>query len=300
MAYSLTTQVDRLLQKAGLEDIKPHGTPMIHRAHQHMTKGGCPTSEEEIAACDEWRGRYTTLVCAGLWLAIYAPEISFAVAYLARFLKNPGPKMWGAAKIFAGYLKSRRDLRYYLRRSSPGAKSNVELKGEIQQRSGVLLSSAADAPHNGNGDGATTIGYLLKIGDSVVLARALKLKHVTLSTNESELSAQTECGRDVLSVRFLLSELGLEQRGPTTMECDSHGAIAVADRRSPTHRTKHIRLRDMWIRQLVANGHAKLIYTRAESMLADPLSKAAPGPLFSKTRTRLLLLPEVSTRRTLL
>ena len=153
------------------------------------------------------------------------------------------------------------------------------------------LSTAADAAHNDNGDGTTTIGYLIRIGRSVIMARTLKLKHVTLSTNESELSAQTECGRDLVSFRALLAELGFKQTGPTPMECDSTGAIAVAVRQAATSRSKHIMLRDKWIRQLVASGLAVMVYRSTNRLLAGPLSKPVPGPLFARTRTEMLLSP---------
>ena len=82
------------------------------------------------------------------------------------------------------------------------------------------------------------------------------------------------------------------------MGCDSAGAIAVAERRSPTNRTKHIRLRDKWVRQLVSSGAAVLKYRRTSELLADVLSKPVPGPLFTKTRREMLLLstafPEAS------
>ena len=210
---------------------------------------------------------------------------------MSRFLKNPGPKMWGAAKIFAGYLRSRRSVRYHLRRSLPVPGSGDVTMGAYLQTQ-PTLSTAADAAHNDNGDGTTTIGYLIRIGRSVIMARTLKLKHVTLSTNESELSAQTECGRDLVSFRALLAELGFAQTGPTPMECDSKGAISVAQRQSPTSRTKHIMLRDKWIRQLVASRLAVMVYRRTDQLLAGPLSKPVPGPLFARTRSEMLLTSE--------
>ena len=95
------------------------------------------------------------------------------------------------------------------------------LTAHLQRKPTAELNSSADASHNDNADGTTTIGYLLRYGNSVILARTLKLKHVTLSTNESELSAQTECGRDIVSFRHLLTELGGAPTGPTVMDCDS-------------------------------------------------------------------------------
>ena len=294
MAYSIETPIDRLLQRVELADVKPSGVPMLHRANVDITKADQPTSATDKAEAELFKGKYATLVCACLWLANYAPEISFAVTFLARWLKNPGKKMFGAAKILAGYLKGRRSLRYFLRRTSDGP----ALTAHLQRKPTAEINSSADASHNDNADGTTTIGYLLRYGNSVILARTLKLKHVTLSTNESELSAQTECGRDIVSFRHLLTELGEAPTGPTVMDCDSAGAIAVAERRSPTNRTKHIRLRDKWVRQLVSSGAAVLKYRRTSELLADVLSKPVPGPLFTKTRREMLLLstafPEAS------
>ena len=113
---------------------------------------------------------------------------------------------------------------------------------------------------------------------------------MTLSTNESELSAQTECGRDLYHFRLLTAELlQVDWGSPSEMRCDSAGAIAVAERRVATHRTKHIRLRDKWVRQLVSRGHAVMKYVASALLDADACTKALAGPAFKLARQSLLL-----------
>ena len=156
----------------------------------------------------------------------------------------------------------------------------------------MQLSAAADASHNDNVDSTTTIGYLLFIAGCLIVAKTIKLKHVTLSTNESELCAQTECGREVVAKRALLHELGFKQNKPTLMDCDSAGACAISERRAPTHRTKHIRLRDRWIVQLVSSGEALLRFVQGHNQRADGLTKPLTGELFQRFKNWLLSTPD--------
>ena len=120
------------------------------------------------------------------------------------------------------------------------------------------------------------------------MGKTQKLKRITIGTNEPELYGQTECGRHMLNFRYLLQELGHAQQGPTVMFCDSKGAVAVAERRAPTHRTSHIQRRMLFIRQLVQEEEAKLVWISTSLMEADILTKALPGPQFKMIRDRLL------------
>ena len=74
------------------------------------------------------------------------------------------------------------------------------------------------------------------------------------------------------------------------MMCDSHGAIAVAHRRAPSSRTKHIHLRDMWVRQLVDRGDATLEYRpTGDHADVDSLTKPLVGKAFAQARKMMLL-----------
>ena len=62
----------------------------------------------------------------------------------------------------------------------------------------------------------------------------------------------------------------------------------MAERRAPTHRTSHIQRRVLFIRQLVQEEEAKLVWISTSLMEADILTKALPGPQFKMIRDRLL------------
>ena len=162
------------------------------------------------------------------------------------------------------------------------------LRAHLPRQQQLELSTSADASHSDNEDGTATIGYFLKLNDCVIVGKTQKLKRITIGTNESELYGQTECGRHMLNFRYLLQELGHAQQGPTVMFCDSKGAVAVAERRAPTHRTSHIQRRMLFIRQLVQEEEAKLVWISTSLMEADILTKALPGPQFKMIRDRLL------------
>ena len=104
--------------------------------------------------------------------------------------------------------------------------------------------------------------------------RSKKQELVTMSTCEAEYVAMAETCKSVLWHRELLQELGMPQTGPTILHCDNTGAIAVA--KDPVHhdRTKHIRRRYHFIREVVDNKEAMVQHRRGDINWADLLTKA--------------------------
>ena len=73
-----------------------------------------------------------------------------------------------------------------------------------------------------------------------------------LSSCRAEYVALTETVKEVLWLRNLLAELGLE-KGPTVVHCDNKSAIATALHTSVKNRSKHIDTHHHFLRQLVEN-----------------------------------------------
>lgn len=288
LEYRLHSSIDRLLASVAADfgELNVSGVPMIPGAHNQITVADCPTTPEEIKHCDSFRKRYRTIVMTILWMVNYAPELSFAASFLSRFLQNPGVKMWGAVKVLLGYLKGRRKRPLIFRRTF-GATA-VRLRVHLPSRSRVEISTSADAAQQGDQDGVATIGYIIKVNDCVIVSRTMKLKRVTIGINEAELYAQTETARHMMALRLLCAELGFRQVDPTPMFCDSRGAVAVAQRRAPTHRTAHINRHFMFIRQVEQDGGGKLIWLNGKLLEADINTKALVGPHFKLIRDQLL------------
>jgi hypothetical protein len=75
------------------------------------------------------------------------------------------------------------------------------------------------------------------------------------------------------------------QEGGMELRCDNQGGIATArNLEGNSGRTKHIDIRQMWIKEAVEMGEVKLQYVKSEDNVADILTKALGGDLFRKHR----------------
>jgi hypothetical protein len=89
---------------------------------------------------------------------------------------------------------------------------------------------------------------------------------------ESEYKALTHGAREAVWIRTFWSEIG-GRVNPITIHSDSQSAIAVA--KNPVHhnQTKHIELKEHFIREVVAMGKVTLSYICSEQQIADSLTK---------------------------
>ena len=90
--------------------------------------------------------------------------------------------------------------------------------------------------------------------------------------------------QEVLWLRYLLTELGLQSSGATKIMMDNKSAISMATNLGYTPRAKHIDLRAHFVRDHVESGNISLEYVPSEDQLADFLTKAIPTPRFTQLR----------------
>ncbi|KAJ3474116.1 hypothetical protein NLI96_g12644 [Meripilus lineatus] len=246
--------VEDILERFHMSDCKPVGTPM--EPGLRLSASQCPATDEDKQAMASVP--YINAVGALMYLAIATrPDISFAVSVLSRFNSNPGPDHWKAVKHLFRYLKGTMDYKLTYAPLSSASKERFEVY--------------SDADHGGNPDsGKSTSAYVVKMGTAAV-SWSSKLSIVALSTTEAEyVSAVSEA----IWIRQLLTELGYEPSGPTTLHMDNQSAIQVA--RNPEHhgRMKHLDLRFYWLRDAVENGTLSIDYEPTDSMAADILTKS--------------------------
>ena len=74
-------------------------------------------------------------------------------------------------------------------------------------------------------------------------------------------------------IRRLVTELGNEPEGPTTLMEDNQSSIAMAKNPQFHGRAKHIDIRHHFIRERVNEGDIQLVYCPTGDMMADMLTK---------------------------
>jgi hypothetical protein len=205
---------------------------------------------------------YVGAVGALMYLAIITrPDIAYAVGVLCRFMANPGPEHWKAAKHLLRYVAGTIDfcLLYKLDPNVPN-----------------LFRTFSDADLAGNVDtGCSATGYVVKMGTGAVSWSSKLQSIVALSTTEAEFVATVSAGQESIWMsQFLLAELGYDTTGAAPLLMDNQSAIQVAYNPEHHGRMKHLNLCYFWLRDEVVKGHLAPRYIPTTEMAADILTKA--------------------------
>ena len=214
--------------------------------------------------------KFASLLMTLMYLARFTrPDILLAVSALATKMKSP----------------DRQDLKKLLRivrylKRTPDVGLNFQ-----PVAGGPTVRLYVDASHAVYPDGKGQGAIVLTMGSAPLMSKTWKLKHVTLSSTEAELSALSEAGTYVVWARAFMAELGYEQGVPTTVFEDNKSAITMSNQGGGSFkRSKHITVRNEYVKELVDSEQLQLQYCPTTDMVADLLTK----PL-DKTRIKHLL-----------
>ena len=91
---------------------------------------------------------------------------------------------------------------------------------------------------------------MVRLEESPVIFRSSTQKHVALSVTEAELYAAVSTAQDMLYCMNVLLSLGLSVELPMVLEVDNMGAVHLANNWSVSGRTRHIDVRQYFLREL--------------------------------------------------
>eukprot|EP00052_Salpingoeca_macrocollata_P029827 m.307284 g.307284 ORF g.307284 m.307284 type:complete len:509 (-) comp23022_c5_seq5:537-2063(-) len=243
-----------VLQRFGMADCKPLGTPL-----EPGTVLSPGDDQSELLSADQasvFRGIVGALLFLG---SCTRPDLAFSTHQLSKVMAAPTQKHLIAAKRVLRYLQGTKSL------------------GITFSRSGVQrpqLHGFTDASWNSEARRRSTSGFVFLMTGGAVSWRTKMQSVAALSTAESEYYAMAEAVREVLFLRNLLMELGCPQRSPTSLLEDNQATIKIATNAMTTSRTKHIDLRQHFVRDVITAGDVVLEYCPTADMVADELTKA--------------------------
>ena len=108
---------------------------------------------------------------------------------------------------------------------------------------------------------------------------------------EAEYIALSEAGREACWLRNLFDELGFPQLAPTLLKGDNDRSIAMARNPQFHKRSKHIKIRWHWVRDLAQDGVLNIESCHDPEQMAGVLTKALPRPKHQKHITEMGLVP---------
>jgi hypothetical protein len=129
-------------------------------------------------------------------------------------------------------------------------------------------------------DRRSTAGYFTFVEGNLVTWRSKKQKVVARSSAEAEFRGLAKGICELLWVRRVLQELGIDHQEPMKLYCDNKSAIEIA--RNPIHhdRTKHVEIDRHFIKEKLDSKIIELLFVRSEDQVADILTKAVSSRLF--------------------
>ena len=107
------------------------------------------------------------------------------------------------------------------------------------------------------GDKETRIsvyGFILYFCGVPVSWRSKMGRSVTLYSTEAEYVGVSELAKEILFVKQVLEEMGIELEYPIVIEMDNVGAIYMANNHTTSQRTKHVDTRYHFVRNYVEDG----------------------------------------------
>ena len=167
---------------------------------------------------------YIQLVGSLIYLTVTRPNISYAVHVVNQFMATPRSPHYAAILGILRYLK------------------DTIFDGlHFSSHSSLTLQAYSDADWAGDPtDRRSTTGYCFLLGDSLISCRSKKQTVVARSSTEAEYKALKATTTKLISLRWLLQDLGVDCSTATKLHCDNRSAIQIAHNDVFHERTKHI------------------------------------------------------------
>ncbi|KAL1205188.1 Retrovirus-related Pol polyprotein from transposon RE2 [Cardamine amara subsp. amara] len=218
--------------------------------------------------------QYQRLVGRLIYLTIRRPDISFAVNQVSQLMQALSKHHWGMVDRILRYLKG-----------TPG-------KGIWMDRNNSTdIVGYCDADWAGDkGDRKSTTGYCTFVGRNLVTWRSKKQKVASRSSAEAEYRAMANTTGELVWVKAILKDLGIESSEPMTLHCDNQAVIHIASNSVFHERTKHIEVDCHYVKAKVEAGIILPTFVRSIDQLAYVFTKATTSKVCDDLHCKMGLL----------
>ena len=237
-------------------------SPMEDRLHLRPSEDTPPA----------WHYEYRSAIGALMYLMTSCrPDIAFAVGYLARFMTCYGSEHYQALDRLLAYVVSTPFL---------GIKYGITKD--------LTLLAYCDADWGGDSKTLrSTSGYIFYLAGGPISWKSRVQPSVTLSSAESEYVCLTLGAQEGTYLRFICGDLRIQQYSianpdPVNIYEDNMAAIAMSYNPVNHDRSKHILIKQHFIREQIANHTVTLSHIPTQYQLADLLTKPVSNAIFSR------------------
>jgi hypothetical protein len=256
---------ERVLRTFGMWNCNPVLTPLDPNVR--LTRRDSP----EVVDPRLHRRMRSIVGCLSYLVNMTRPDLAFTYSQLSKFVQSPGPVHLAAAERALAYLRGtyNEGITY----CDPGEERRNKLTGWVDS------DFAADPDTR-----KSMTGYLFSLNGGAVSWRSSRQGGVTLSSAEAEFVAASQAGQEAVYLRALLRGFNFRQVGATEILADNASCIMMSENPANRERTRHVDTRVHYLRELVRDGHVKLLKCAGPQNVADALTKSLPRPALAKHR----------------
>ena len=271
--------INQLLVKYELENSAPRPVPLD--TNFKIDPSG--VSDEDYEKAKDYP--YKSLLGALLWLSrCTRPDISAAVAILSKFGNKYSVTQWNALVNVLLYLKGTIDL-------------CIEYKKDPMSTPGKLYCYADSSFADDKSSGRSTAGYVVLLNDGPVSWYSKGQNNVVHSTTEAEFVAAGQGAKELVYCDEILICFCAKTGHKMRLFQDNTGAEYLAKNPKMSDKSRHIRVKFHFVRELYNNGELEVEWIRTEFMVADLMTKAVSLPLLMELRPQVLASLSLKRKR---
>jgi hypothetical protein len=147
----------------------------------------------------------------------------------------------------------------------------------------LIIKGMSDTTYASDYDTRRSVmGRTTFLNDAPVIMKSNMRRYTDLSVTESELGGATETAQDMLFVMRILESMGLKVKKPMILYVDNKGAKDLVNNWSVGGRTRHIEVRQYFLRELKEQGIINCVWTAGNGMCSDLFTKNLPRQVYEK------------------
>ena len=206
-----------------------------------------------------------------IYLSHTRPNIAYAVCVVSQFMHDPRKPHMDAVEHILSYLKT------------------TPSKGLLFTKHNHLkVEGYTDADWVGSANNRrSTSGYFTFVGGNLVTWRSKKQLVVARSNAEAEYMGMAFGVCELLWLRNLLMELGVDSQEAMKLYCDNTSAIEIAHNPVQHDRIKHVEIDRHFIKEKLKARIIMFPFVKSEDQLVDVLTKTIANNAFDDSLDKL-------------
>ena len=218
--------------------------------------------------------KYRSGVGKLMYLATWSrPDLANAVRELSRHVQAPTKEHYKAMERVMEYCVNTPNRGYFIKPNREWDEADSDYLFDVE--------GLSDASYAENNETRTSVsGSTVKLLGVPVVTKSSTQTSVKLSVTESELDSAVTTVQFMMYVYKILLSLMLKVKLPMILYVDNTGVRELINGWGISGRTRHIQVKEMWLRELRLAGLIAVRYIPGAKMCSDLLTKNLDGPTF--------------------